>query len=72
MYSPTTDQKQPTIGVVNMENNPNYETAISAARRLFTFMARTATDPTEKRIAKEIFRWSSVAAGAAVVAVVVL
>lgn len=55
-----------------MENNPNYDTAILAARRLFTLMARTNADPTEVRVAKEIFRWSSLAAGAAVVAVVVL
>lgn len=55
-----------------MENNPNYEMSLATARRLFTFMARSQADPMEKRIAKEIFRWSSVAAGAAVVAVVVL
>lgn len=55
-----------------MENNPNYEKAIWAARRLFTLMARTSADPTGKRIAKEIFRWSSLAAGSAVVAVLVL
>lgn len=55
-----------------MENEPTNEMAILAARRLFTLTARTNTDPTEVRIAKVIFRWSSVAAGAAVVAVVVL
>lgn len=54
-----------------MENNPNYEVAIGAVRHLFTLMAPTNADPTEVRIAKEVFRWSSVAAGAAVVVVVV-
>ncbi|WP_157371021.1 hypothetical protein [Arthrobacter sp. Leaf141] len=65
-------QVQPTIGAVNMENNANYETVISGVRQLFTLMARTNTDKIEVRIAKEIFRWSSVVAGAAVVAVAVL
>lgn len=55
-----------------MENYPNYEMAIGAARRLFAFMARTSTDPTGVRIPKEIFRWTMVAAGASVVAVVIV
>ncbi|MDR6793035.1 Tfp pilus assembly protein PilX [Pseudarthrobacter oxydans] len=55
-----------------MESNTNYDMAFSAARRLFTFMGRAGTDPTEVRVAKEIFRWTAAAAGASVVAVVVL
>jgi hypothetical protein len=55
-----------------MENNPDYEMAMSAARRLVTFMARTDSDPVEVRIAKGIFRWGSIAVGASVVAVAVL
>lgn len=54
-----------------MEKDPSYEVA-QAVRALCTVMARTTTDSTEVRIAKEVFRWSAVIAGAAVVAVAVL
>jgi anti-sigma-K factor RskA len=58
------------VGVMNVENDPNYEAAIRATRRLCTAMARSSTDATEVRIAKEAFRWSIAVAGAAVLAVV--
>lgn len=54
-----------------MENYPNYDMAIGEARRLSAFMARTSTDTTGVRIPKVIFRWTIIAAGASVVAVVV-
>lgn len=55
-----------------MKENPNDEVADWTVRRLVTLMARTDADSIERQIAKEIFRWSSLVAGAAVVAVVVL
>ena len=44
----------------------------SGVRQIYDAMAPRPTDSTEVRIAKEVFRWSSVVAGAAAVAVVVL
>jgi hypothetical protein len=55
-----------------MQKNQDYEVAVWALHRIRTMMARTATDSTEVRIAKEVFRWTSLASGAAIVAVVVL
>lgn len=54
-----------------MNNSANYDTAVLTVRQLCTLMAPASTDSTEIRIAKAIFRWASVAAGAAVIAVVV-
>ncbi|WP_454295878.1 hypothetical protein [Salana multivorans] len=46
--------------------------AASGVRRFYDQMAPEVTDSTEVRVAKEVFRWSSAVAGAALVAVVVL
>jgi hypothetical protein len=44
----------------------------SKVRQFYDDMAPRGSDSTEVRVAKEVFRWSSVVAGAAFVAVVVL
>jgi hypothetical protein len=46
--------------------------AAGGARQFFGEVAPNANDPTEVRFAKEILRWTTVAAGAALWAVVVL
>jgi hypothetical protein len=44
----------------------------AAGRRFFDSMAPTASDSTQVRVAKEVFRVSSAVAGAAAVAIIVL
>ena len=46
--------------------------AAAGVSRFYDEMAPRATDSTERRVAKEVFRWSSAVAGAAAVAVIVL
>jgi hypothetical protein len=46
--------------------------AATGVRQFYDEMATKEADSTEVRIAKEVFRWSSAVAGAAVVAVMVL
>lgn len=52
-----------------MDNN--LHDVVAAVRPLLTMMARTGADSTRMRIAKEVFRWSSVATVASVVVVAV-
>jgi hypothetical protein len=46
--------------------------AAAGARQFYDENAPKETDSTELRVAKEVFRWSSAVAGAAVVAMIVL
>ena len=46
--------------------------AAAGVRQFYDEMAPKETDSTERRVAKEVFRWSSAVAGAAAVAVIVL
>lgn len=51
---------------------PMIGNAAAGVRQFYDAMAAQKTDSTEVRIAKEVFRWSSAAAGAAAIAVMVL
>lgn len=46
--------------------------AAAGARQFYDEMAPLATDPTRMRVAKEVFRWGSAAAGMAAVAMITL
>ncbi|MGE5292697.1 MAG: hypothetical protein ACM3ML_37005 [Micromonosporaceae bacterium] len=60
---------RPSGGIYSL---PVVGNAAARARQFYEEMAPKETDSTEVRVAKEVFRWSSAAAGAAAVAVVVL
>ena len=64
-----TEAEAPSGGIYSV---PVIGPAASRTRQFFDEMAPNETDSTEVRVAKEVLRWSSAAAGAAAVAVVVL
>jgi hypothetical protein len=51
---------------------PAVGNAAARTRQFYDETARKETDSTEVRVAREVFRWSSFAAGAAAVAMIVL
>ena len=59
----------PSGGIYSL---PVVGNAAAGVRQFYDQMAPKETDSTEVRVAKEVFRWSSAAAGAAAVAVIVL
>lgn len=59
----------PSGGIYSL---PVVGNAAAGVRQFYDEMAPKETDSTEVRVAKEVFRWSSAVAGAAVAAVVVL
>ena len=63
------ESSTPSGGIYSL---PVVGPAASRTRQFYDEMAPNETDSTEVRVAKEVFRWSSAAAGAAAVAVVVL
>lgn len=64
-----TDRSRSCGGLFSL---PVVAPAAAITRQFYDEMAPQPTDATEVRVAKEIFRWSSVIAGAAAVAVAVL
>jgi hypothetical protein len=63
------ESTKPSGGIYSL---PVVGNAFSGARQFYDEMAPKEADSTEVRVAKEVFRWSSAVAGAAVAAVVVL
>ncbi|MES9536687.1 MULTISPECIES: hypothetical protein [unclassified Actinomadura] len=65
----TVEEIGPSGGIYSL---PAVGDAAAKARKFYDEMAPRETDSAEVRVAKELFRWSSVVAGSAAVAVVVL
>lgn len=63
------DRDRPSGGLYSL---PLVGPAASNARQFYNEMAPKETDSPEVRVAKHVFRWASVAAGAAAVGVIVL
>jgi hypothetical protein len=67
--APREERTAPSGGIYSL---PGVGPAASRTRQFYDDMAPKEDDSTEVRVAKEVFRWSSAAAGAAAVAIVVL
>lgn len=67
--APRPEVNAPSGGIYSL---PVVGPAAVRTRQFYDEMAPNETDSTEVRAAKEVFRWGSVAVGAAAVAVVVL